>query len=114
MPKSAAVVKIDSCAVIIGWASCVAMVAPLAYSIAGALVSVSFNYHKHSLRWGLWYVSASVAGGFMLTPMVVDFFGADPRNGWFFMGSFVAVPALRALNGFNWKRLVTTWTSSER
>lgn len=112
--KEAAAVKIDACSVAIGAVSCVAMAAPLVYSIAGALVSVSFNYHKHRLRWLVWYVSASTASGFMLTPLVLEFLGADPRLGWYFLGSFVAVPFLRTLNAFDWKRLVSVWTSSER
>lgn len=116
MPKAttAAAIKIDACSVLIGAASCVAMAAPLVYSIAGALVSVSFNYHKHTLPWLIWYVCASVAGGFMLTPLVLEALDVDARNGWFFMGAFVAVPFLRTLNGFNWRRLFTAWTSPGR
>ena len=89
------------------------MAMPLFYSLAGALVSMSFNYHKHTFRWGLWYVSASTAGGFTLTPLVLEFLGSEPRKGWYFLGSFVAIPVLRTLNSFDWKRLAKVWTSSE-
>lgn len=111
---AAAATKIDGCSIVIGATSCIAMAAPLVYSIAGALVAVSFNYHKHNLRWAVWYVCASVSGGFMLTPLILGYLGVEDRLGWYFLGSFVAVPFLRVINSFDWKRLISVWTSSER
>lgn len=107
MPKATATaaVKIDGCAVVIG-ITCLDFVGPFFYSLSGALVAVSFNYHKHSLPWVVWYVAASTAGGFMLTPLVLEYLAMDARHGFFFLGSFVAIPILRNINQFDWRRLV--------